>query len=183
MTGLARTCQVDFLNLETNVEPLKERYRKNDEILFDKCARLPRCDGRRQLIEKEVIPRLKTRHGFRHTTKGRMDMNIKRDTITPPIAPWKTMTQLEVQYVELTKKNSEYRPEQLKQTTLEKIYSIKATLSIYTDGSTNGNQENGGVGVTIRGSNSNLTEESSHSAGALCSSYTGECVAFLEAIK
>ena len=35
MTGLARTCQVDFLNLETNVEPLKERYRKNDKILFD----------------------------------------------------------------------------------------------------------------------------------------------------
>ena len=51
------------------------------------------------------------------------------------------MTQLEVQYVELTKKKSEYRPEQLKQITLEKIDSIKANLTIYTDGSTSGNQE------------------------------------------
>lgn len=68
-------------------------------------------------------------------------MDIKRDTITPPIAPWKTMTQLEVQHVELTKKKSEYRPEQLKQITLEKIDSIKANLTIYTDGSTSGNQE------------------------------------------
>ena len=37
--------------------------------------------------------------------------------------------------------------------------------------------------MTIRDSNSNVIEESSHPAGALCSSYTGECVAFLEAIK
>lgn len=37
--------------------------------------------------------------------------------------------------------------------------------------------------MTIRDSNSNVTEESSNPAGALCSSYTGECVAVLEAIK
>ena len=38
------------------------------------------------------------------------------------------MTQLEVQYVELTKKKSEYRSVQLKQITLEKIDSIHSVI-------------------------------------------------------
>ena len=60
---------------------------------------------------------------------------------------------------------------------------MEPNLTIYTDGSTSGEQENGGAGVTIWDSNDNVLEEISQPAGVLCSSNTGECVALLEAIK
>ena len=62
---LAKGCPVDFLRLETNVEPLELRLQKNDEILWDRYERLPITDARNQLIKREVPPRLTTRHGFR----------------------------------------------------------------------------------------------------------------------
>ena len=66
---------------------------------------------------------------------------------------------------------------------MEKIQSMEPNLTIYTDESTSGEQENGGAGVTIWDSTDNVLEEISQLAGALCSSHTGECVALLEAIK
>ena len=183
VAGLTKTCHIDFLHLEANIEPLKNRFANIDEILYDKYARVPPSDGRRQLLDKEVTPRLKTRHGWRFETLVRVDNSIKRDISTPLTPPWRNLSQLEVQYVKLEKKKSDYQPEQLKQITMEKIHSTRANLTIYTDGSTSGAQVNGGAGVTIRDNNDNLIEESSHPAGELCSSYTGECVAFLEALK
>ena len=76
-----------------------------------------------------------------------------------------------------------HKPEHLKQIMMEKIQSMEPNLTIYTHGSTSEEQENGGAGVTIWDSNDNLLGEISVPAGALCSSYTGECVALLEAIN
>ena len=48
---LAKGCPIDFLRLESNVEPLSVRLQKNDEILWDKYERLPETDSRKQLIQ------------------------------------------------------------------------------------------------------------------------------------
>ena len=75
--GLAKTCPVDLLRLETNLEPLKTRMEKTDEIMWDKYKRLPESDARRKLVDDDVPPRLKSRHGWRHEKKERAPDNTK----------------------------------------------------------------------------------------------------------
>ena len=149
MAGLTKTCPEEFLNLETGVEPLAMRFLKIDEITHDKYSRLPPDDSRYQLINTNVPPRLKTREGFRWKTEGRTNKNIKRDTTTPPIPPWRHMPNLSVRYVKLEGKKKDIPPEQLKRATIKEIESIKADLTIFTDGSTSGQQENGGAGFSV----------------------------------
>ena len=47
MAGLTKTCTNEFLNLRTNIEPLRTRYEKNDEITMNRYLRLPETDIRR----------------------------------------------------------------------------------------------------------------------------------------
>ena len=158
-TGLARTCQVDFLHLEANVEPLGSRFKKLDTIMYDKYARLPPSDSRKVLLENKNPPRLKTRHGWRHKTIENVNNTIKRDITSPPTPPWRSQPRLEVQYIQFVGRKADHKPEHLKQITMEKIQSMEPNLTIYTDGSTSGEQENGRVGVTIWNSNDNVLEE------------------------
>ena len=58
--GLAKTCPVDFLRLETNVEPLADRYKKNDEILWDNPGKKMMKLGAFHLLKSakmHVLPR------------------------------------------------------------------------------------------------------------------------------
>ena len=183
ITRMYKTCPRDFLRLEANVEPLSERFRKNDEILYDKYLRLPPSDARRKLVEKVAPKRLTGRFGWRPETIDRINLDLPREERTAPLAPWRVLTQLNVEYVELERKKSEYRPEELKQLTLEKIETYDPDFYIFTDGSTDGKQENGGAGMYIEDRWNEVVAEKSFPAGVLCSSYTGECVAMLEAIK
>ena len=59
--GLSKGCPVDFLRLETGVEPLHLRMKKNDAITLDKYQRIPDKGPRKQTLERAVKPRLKTR--------------------------------------------------------------------------------------------------------------------------
>ena len=70
----------------------------------------------------------------------------------------------------------------MKQAAQNSIADIKANLTIFTDGSTSGTQENGGAGFTIRMSDGEVVEEASYPAGKWCSSFSAECVAFLKAL-
>ena len=49
ITRLAKTCQTDFLHLEAGIEPLRDRFEKIDDIIYNKYARHPPSDSRRQL--------------------------------------------------------------------------------------------------------------------------------------
>ena len=181
--GLAKTCLVDLLRLKTNIEPLTFRMQKTDEITWDKYKRLPGSDARRKLVDSEVPPKLKTRHGWRNETKDRAPDNIKREEMTPPVPPWRNFPQLKVEYVTLEKKKSEYPPEVLRTLSLEKINLYDVTHMVYTDGSTGGDQTMGGAGVLVEDNEGNLIHEMSFPAGTYCSSFGGESVAFLEAIR
>jgi len=181
--GLAKTCPVDLLRLETNLEPLKTRMEKIDEITWDKYKRLPESDARRKLVDEDVPPRLKSRHGWRYETKERAPDNTKKDETTPPIPPWRKFPCLKVEYVALEKKKSEYTSEALRSMSMEKIRSYNVSHIIYTDGSTGGDQTKGGAGVLVEDDEGFPIIEKSYPAGAYCSSFTGESVAFLEAIR
>ena len=181
--GLAKTCPVDLLRLETNIEPLEMRLQKTDEIAWDKYKRLPTSDARRTLVDGDLAPRLATRHGWRHGTKDRAPTGIKRDETTPPVPPWRDFPQLKVDYVTLEKKKSDYTPETLRALSMAKIESFDVDHRIYTDGSTSGDQTNGGAGVLVEDNHGFPISETSYPAGAYCSSFTGESVAFLEAIR
>ena len=69
---LAKTCPVDLLHLETGVEPISDRFAKNDKLLWERCKRLPEVDPRRKLQEKAVTTRLRTRLGWRTCTEPEM---------------------------------------------------------------------------------------------------------------
>ena len=140
MTGLAKTCQSDFLHLEAGVEPLPARFEKMDEILYDKYLRLPPDDARFQLTQRSIPPRLKTRHGWRHTTQNKVTKDILRDITSPPTPPWQNYPQFDVQYVEFDGRKQDISPSLLKQTAQNRIAEFEIDLIIYTDGSTSGDQ-------------------------------------------
>ena len=77
MSRLAMTCPVDFLRLETTVEPLKERMEKQSLILWDKYSRKNVDDGRRQLVERNTVPRLKDKAGLANTRPCRLTPNTE----------------------------------------------------------------------------------------------------------
>ena len=181
--GLAKTCPVDLLRLETKIEPLVLRMEKTDEITWDKYKRLPESDARRELVDGNVPSRLGTRHGWRTMTQERAPCNFMREETGAPVPPWRNFPQLNVDYVPLEKKKSEYTPEALRALSLEKIGTYDFTHAVYTDGSTGGDQTMGGAGVLVEDDLGNLISEMSFPAGVYCSSFGGESVAFLEAIR
>ena len=183
ITRLYKTCPIDFLRLEANIEPLYSRMVKNDQITRDRFMRLPDTDPRSILLKKEVPMRLSTRFGWRHESGlGHLEV-LKRETTTPPLKAWSRFPNTEVDEVVLSKKKAEYSEEELKLRTMEKILSIEADFRIYTDGSTSGSQVNGGAGIYIEDANGNEVYEQCLPAGQLCSSYSGECVAMLHALE
>ena len=185
IAGLYKDCPVDFLHLETGIEPLINRYEKIDDILWDKYQRLPEHDQRKQLVTAKAPTRLKTRLGWRKQATERMEkLDIKRDVTTGHLPPWRQFNNLTIDKVPLNKPKEEYTEEELYTTSMQKIRTIESDVRIFTDGSTGGDQTKGGAGVYIESSSSGrILHQASYPAGKMCSSYTGECVAFLEALK
>ena len=181
--GLARTCPIDLLHLETGVEPLASRFAKNDQLMWERYRRLPGSDPRRQLMEREVPARLTTRLGWRHMTGPSMrEFEYETFEEVPRIPPW-SKAKCEFDAVELDRRKDEYTQEELKRIAMNKIESLFAEVIIYTDGSTSGNQENGGAGMYIEDGRSGECHEASFPAGKLSSSYGAEGVAMLKAME
>ena len=130
-------------------------------ILREKYVRLENEDKRRQLMEREVPKRLKTRSGWREETKAAAGETINRTFERPTILPM-TPLNLEITEVTLRKKKEEYSKEELREITEVKIAEIDADTELYTDGSTGGDQKNGGAGIFAQDKNGNtLLERSS----------------------
>ena len=182
MSRMSKTTPIDFLRCETGIEPLELRMTKNNMITFERYRRLEKDDNRRRMMEKEVKCRLTTRKGWRHETKPRMekyDCYKERDKIRIP--PW-AKPNIEFEEVELERKKEDYTREELERITTEKINSIGADIEIYTDGSTSGQQQNGGAGVHVTSKEGNTIYEDKRAAGKYCSSYDGECIALRMAL-
>ena len=110
-----------------------------------------------------------------------------RDTTSPPLEPWLEFPNLTFDKVHLEQKKENYSELELNRLSTEKIDSLNISVRIYTDGSTDRKQKNGGAGVYIEKVDSSGTTsvllEDCWPAGSLCSSYTGECVALLRALE
>ena len=85
--------------------------------------------------------------------------------------------------VELVKTKDQYTLEELARQTEMKIGEVNADIEIFTDGSTSGNQQQGGAGVFAQDHNGNTLYEDFRAAGTICSSYDGECVAMSMALE
>ena len=182
IAGLTATCPVDFLHLETNIEPLKLRFKKNCVLLRERYRRLKSSDPRRRMLEKQTTLRLKTRMGWRHSVQSEQALEYKTEELKPPLAPWKE-TGLHFKEIQLEKKKSEYSTEELRRLTEESVKDINTDVIIYTDGSTDGNQNRGGAGVYIQNRTTQEEVKLSFAAGAICSSYGAEGVALLRALE
>ena len=112
-----------------------------------------------------------------------MEVDLPRDMFTAPTAPWRTLYNLKVEYTHLERKKVEYKEKELKRLALEKIGQFSPDFYIFTDGSTNSDQENGGAGMYVEDFMGEPVVEKSLAAGLYCSSYTGECVGMLEAVR
>ena len=166
------------------MEPLEDRMRKNNQIMWERYSRLQPNDPRRLLMEGDKKQRLKSRFGWRYTTKPLMEatQQIMRDIPRVTLHPWSS-TYVAITAVQLEKKKEEYQKEELKQETSKKIEEINADILVFTDGSTSGEQENWGAGIAIMDRKGSFIHEESHPAGIHCSSYDGECLAMLKAIR
>ena len=91
--------------------------------------------------------------------------DVTRDVTTPPLPPWKEAENLILDMVELEKPKQEYTEEELLRLSMNKINSITSNIVIYTDGSTDGSQENGGAGVYIENEQGNTLLQTSFDAG------------------
>ena len=135
ITGLYQKCPLDFLCLETNVEPLRNRMCKNDRISLDKYSRLHNSDQQKQLLDQHVPQRLQTRKGWRSTVLAVEPPVAEPSALNPPLLPpWKHLNNLTVDAVHLEKKKSEYTQTELRTASLAKIDSMMADFIIYTDG-------------------------------------------------
>ena len=183
IAGLTATCPVDFLHLETGIEPLQDRFAKNNRLMRERYMRMPDDDSRKVLMEKQARVRLKTRKGLRHATDEYPgEANFARAVSRPCLPPWRR-TKITFDKVPLDKKKSEYSTEELRTRTEEKIKELEAEAVIYTDGSTSGRQENGGAGMYAQNRRDGTEERLCWPAGRYCASYGAECVAFLKAIE
>lgn len=182
IAGLTASCPVDFLHLETGIEPIRDRFAKNNKLMRERHLRMPQDDPRRQLMEKKATVKLKTRQGLRHATESYpAEANFDRATTRSMYPPWRT-TRLVFDKVPLEKKKEEYTEEELKRRTEEKIEGLWAEVVMYTDGSTSGTQERGGAGLYVQRQDG-AEERLCWAAGKYCSSYGSECVAFLRALE
>ena len=69
MTRMAKKTPIDFLRLESGLEPLEARMEKNSMVLWEKYVRFESNDQRHQLAVKKIDQRLLTRHGWRKQTE------------------------------------------------------------------------------------------------------------------
>ena len=184
ISGLTKTCPVDFLHLETNLDPIADRLTKNDHILWDRYERFPANDSRKKLVAEQMPTRLKSRKGFRAKTSQSFPFkDLPRETTTPRVEPWLSLPNLRFEVVQLEKKKEDYKKEELREMSIEKISTLNKDVNVYTDGSTSGKQTRGGAGIFIENNNGDILHKESRPAGKLCSSYTGECVALLMAFE
>ena len=157
---------MEYLHLETGIEPLKDRFENNADITWDSYARFPTTDPRRILMEKNVPSRLTTRIGWRESSRARMEtMQIARDEMEPQIPPWTQLHNLKLDRVELEGRKEEYSVTQLKDLTSKKIDTMEADYRVFTDGSTSGDQKNGGAGLTVSDRRNNIIHEASFPGG------------------
>ena len=147
---------------------------KIDDILREKYQILPDKDPRKEMITKEVKTGLKTRLGWRNKTKEKEFCRVENMFKQQP-SPWTQFNNVMIDKVELTKKKTEYSNEQLKALATTKIESYTTNYTIYTDGSTDGKQVDGGAGTYVEDAQGREVARYEDPAGKLCSSYGGEC--------
>ena len=157
-------------------------WKKRSLLLREKYKRQNPSDSRRQMLEEEKTVRLKTRLGWRHLVKGTQPMNYRVEELKPPLPPWKE-TKFQFEEVKLKKRKEDHTTEELKLLADEAVEMIESEVIIFTDGSTDGNQNRGGAGVYIRDRRSGSTESLCYAAGEICSLYGAEGVALFRAIE
>ena len=170
--GLAKTCPVEFVHVETGIEPLEDRLRKNNMIKYEEYLRLEGDDSRKRMLEKTAPTRLKTRCGWRAKTEALMKMfkDLCRAPRPAPTPPWRK-TEISFQSVQLDGKKKDHTEEQLLEQSMKAINELQAKHLIYTDGSTNADQEKGGAEVFVTNMEGEELFAGKYPAVKLCSSF------------
>jgi len=182
MTRMSKDTPIEFLQLQTGMEPVNARLEKNCTILREKYMRLQPDDSRRLLSEHTVKRRIKSRIGWREMSQDQAKTEHNRSIEKARVDPM-TPLNIEMTEVKLEKKKEAYSEQQLREKTELKIAEVDADIEVYTDGSTSGNQQKGGAGIFAQNREGVCLLEMSKPAGSLCSSYDGEAVACIEALR
>ena len=104
------------------------------------------------------------------------------EELKPPLPPWRG-TKFKFDEVKLERSKEQYTVEELRKKADEKVADITSEVVIFTDGSTDAEQNNGGAGVFVQDKRTGVTERLSYPAGKICSSYGAEGVALLRALE
>ena len=77
----------EFLQLQARIQSLNSRMRKNNLVLREKYTRLQPGDTKKELAEKSVKRRIKTRVGWREESKEKTELVINRKTEKASVDP------------------------------------------------------------------------------------------------
>jgi len=174
------------MNLEAGIEPINTRLHKIDRIQWDRYQRLNSTDKRKKLVTDKMNVRLKTRKGWNCQMRKQNEEydRYKKDGYKHIVKPWVNYTRnIQFEKVKLIKSKKEHTKEELKHITEELLKEVRVDYKIFTDGSTSEVQKNGGAGICILDKEERIKHEENWAAGKLCSSFGGECVAFINAIR
>ena len=64
VVGSAALCPVDFLHLEANIEPIRDRFLKNDLVLAERYKRLPVEPWRKTELLFDMVPLTKPKDEY-----------------------------------------------------------------------------------------------------------------------
>ena len=111
----------------------------------------PPTHRRKKTTSREGHPNTaEDKEGIPSQNKGNVSVpqHQERHLNPPPtLEPWLEFSNLKFESVQLEKRKDEYEKEELNRLANEKISSLGIDIRIYTDGSTKGQQRNGGAGV------------------------------------
>ena len=94
-----------------------------------------------------------------------------------PLPPWRG-TEISFKAVQLEGKKKDHTEEQLREQSMKAINDLQVKHLIYTDGSTNADQEKGGAGVFVTNEEGEEVFAAQYPAGELCSLCSSfQCIA------
>ena len=195
ITGCYLTTPTEPLMKEANLLPLHHRRLYLAAKLYEKQARDETNPNANNLAQQHVRKKRdlqegrhwrKTAHEVisRHGINNHLKQNINLDNKPPP---WtskgntKVFPELTTNIVKKQKTNEELR--EITNSTINERGLLNSDIQVWTDGSVEAGQTNGGAGYLITNPAMSINIRKSHPAGALACSYQTELIAIREALN
>ena len=186
VTGQLKTTPNEAVLLDAGLPTIKERCKFIAINALEKSMRLDPSNPRRQIAEKPQHRRLKKTDWRDHARDKWNEIfteGCNPEPFPDPVAPWTKLSNCAFTYTIVEKRQDDETKKKAGEEAINLNHDTYK-LNIYTDGSAQDSNKNGGAGVVIVPSDpEEETTMLSHPAGKLTSSFQAELTAINHALK